>query len=150
MSRVPVDQRRPISLNPHPHLNSASTKLEHFHIVDGPIRRSKRSRIFTHIILTRRRQTSTTTTRPYIPRPIPTKRRVENDILVHERIVNRTSIPTIERHHRKPPICQSKVTALVGDVRGYGSAREKPDVYSGRFPLHGIDASAVGIETVAV
>ena len=36
------------------------------------------------------------------------------------------------------------------DIRGDVVAWEEPDVYAGAFPLHGVDAAAVGVEGVAV
>lgn len=119
----------------------------HLDGIDLPVRISKRTRILPNIIHTASRLSSTSST-PHTPRPTPTKRRIKHNILILKAIINRASTASIERYDRGSPIPCDRCTG--SDIGGNGGAREEPDVDSGRFPLHGVNAAADGVEGVAV
>lgn len=76
------------------------------------------------------------------PCPLTTERRVEDNCMVMEYIINCAS--SLEVGTGLPPT--SWVRVSLRDVLRRGSAREEPDSDPVRCPFHGIDSALVSIE----
>ena len=81
-----------------------------------------------------------------ITSPLPTKRSIEDDIMVPEGIIDITS--ALEARSRRAPF--GRIGIGRRDIRGGGRVREMPDGDGRGGPLHGVDAAAVGVEVCAV
>lgn len=80
---------------------------------------------------------------PDVSGPVAAEGGVEDDLVVHEEVVD-VAAAAAERGHGLAPA--AGVRAAGRDVRGHGGAREEPDVDAGRGPLGGVDAALAVVE----
>ena len=131
MLSTPLTGRNRILINPH-----AS-----YH----PIRLRHLLRVLSHILLTRRRSSRARTAFPDASGPLATERRVENEVVVLEVIVD-VALPRKLRR-RLPP--RTWVRRLGVNVRRDLRAGEEPDLDRAARPLRRVHAAAIGVEAGA-
>ena len=112
---------------------------------DEPVRLDHIFRIIRHILLARRRLAAARAILPHAPGPLATKRRVEDEIVVFEMVVDVARAGELRRG-----LAPRGGVGLLGfDVLGDFGAGEKPDLDGLGGPLGGVDAAAVGVEASA-
>ncbi len=119
--------------------------LKHPDTLNKPIRLQHLLRMLRHILLARRRLSRTCPILPHPAGPLPAKRRVEDQVVVLEVLVDIARAGELRR--RLAPAARVGVAGF-DILRDFG-AGEEPDLDGLGGPLGGIDAAAVGVEVGA-
>jgi hypothetical protein len=121
--------------------------LVYFHGIDKPVRVEKCSGIIGNIILARIRHTRAAPFTPRTPGPLPTKRRIEHNVVISETVFEITSRPRERRHWCTPRFnIRLRVCNIVWNI----CALPEPDINAAGGPLHSIDAAVYSVEPCSI
>lgn len=117
--------------------------------VDGPVCLAECFRVVLNVVLAATGQGGASTVlAPYTAGPIAAEGSVEDEVVVHEVLVDVAVVAADEAGCGGSPVAGSGVRA--GDIAWDAATREEPDVDVAARPLHGIDPATGIVEVGAI